>query len=70
MSDDKPVVEFYVNDVDSVWIEPGIQGALRVLLCTDHAQDVALRLPLRVLAILESKFEEVRASQQKSSSIQ
>ena len=70
MSDDKPVVEFSVNDVDSVWVEPGIQGGLRILLGTDHAQDVALTLPPKVVAMLESKLAEAREHQARLSGIQ
>ena len=69
MSDEKPVVEFSITDVDLVAIQPGIQGGLRVLLCTDHAQDVALILPPKVLAILESKLEAAREHQAKSGGI-
>lgn len=63
MSDDKPIIEFSVTDVDMVAVEPGAQGSVRVLLCTDHAQDVALILPPKALATLETKLEAVRERQ-------
>ena len=69
MSDDKPIVELSVTDVDLVAVQPGIQGGLRVLLCTDHAQDVALILPPKVVAILESKLAAAREHQAKSGGI-
>ena len=70
MSDDKPVVEVSVTDVDFVAVEPGLQGGLRILLLTNHAQHLALILPPRVLATLESKLAEARELQAKSSGIQ
>ncbi len=70
MSDDKPIVEFSVNAVDSLAVEPGVQGDLRILLRTDHAQDVALKLPPKAVATLESMLAAVREHQAESSGIQ
>jgi len=70
MSDDKPIVEFSVNDVDALAVQPGIQGGLRILLCTDHAQDVALILQPKAVATLESMLAAAREHQAKSSGIQ
>ena len=70
MSDDKPVIEFSINDVDSLWAEPGIQGGLRILLSTDHVQDVTLILPPKVVARLESKPADAREHQATLSGIQ
>ncbi len=69
MSDDKQIVEFSVNDVVSLAVEPGIQGGLRILLCTDRAQDVALILPPKAVATLESMLAAAREHQAKSSGI-
>ncbi len=70
MSDDKPIVEFSIKDVVSLTVQPGIQGGLRILLCADHAQDVALILPPKAVATLESMLAAVREHQAKSSGIQ
>ena len=70
MSDDKQIVEFSVNDVVSLAVQPGIQGGLRILLRTDHAQDVALKLPPKAVATLESMLAAVREHQAESSGIQ
>ncbi len=70
MSDDKPIVEFSVNAVDSLAVEPGVQGGFRILLRTDHAQDVALILPPKAVATLESMLAAAREHQAKSSGIQ
>ena len=56
--------------VGSLAVEPGIQGRLRILLCTDQAQDVALILPPKAVATLESKLAEAREHQAKASGIQ
>ncbi len=70
MSNNKPIVEFPVNDVVSLAVEPGIQGGLRILLCTNHAKDVALTLPPKAVATLESMLAAAREHQAKSSGIQ
>ncbi len=70
MSNDKPIVEFFVTAVDSLAVQPGIQGGLRILLCTDRAQDVALIMPLKAVATLESMLAAAREHQAKSSGIQ
>ncbi len=70
MSDDKPIIEFSVNAVDSLAVQPGIQGGLRILLLTDHAQDVALILPPKAVVMLESLLAAAREHQAKSSGIQ
>ncbi len=69
MSDDKPIVEFSVNAVDSLAVEQGAQGGLRILLCTDHAQDVALILSPKAVATLEAMLAAARELQAKSSGI-
>ena len=63
MSEDKPVIEVGITDVDSAFIEPGVQGGLRLLLCTNVAHDLALKIPAKVLAKLETKLAEAREVQ-------
>lgn len=57
----KPVVELRITGVDFVGYEPGDQGEVRIILDTEEAQDVALRLPQAVLASLEAKLAMLRA---------
>ncbi len=70
MSDDKQIVEYSVNDVVSHDVQPGIQGGLLILLRTDHDQNVALKLPPKAVATLESMLAAVREHQAESSGIQ
>jgi hypothetical protein len=57
MSEDKPILEVDITDVEEVWIEP---GGVRLLLSTDRKHDLALRLPPTVLATLEEKLAGAR----------
>ena len=60
MSTEKQVIEVGVTDIDGVFLEPGPQGGVRILLCTNRAQELALRLPPEVLAKLEARLAEAR----------
>lgn len=58
----KPVIVFEVTDIDFVGVDPGINGAVRILFDTSekHAQHIALVLPPEVVAKLETRLEQVR----------
>jgi hypothetical protein len=65
MSDnnDKPVVEFEITDLDSVWVPPNAQGHVKILLCTAQTYEIALKVPPATLAKLESKLAKLREMQ-------
>jgi hypothetical protein len=63
MSKEKPVIEVGITDIDGVFLEPGPQGGLRLLLCTERAEELALRLPAEVLAKLETRLAQAREMQ-------
>jgi len=70
MGEEKRVIEFQVTDVDSVWLEPGIQAGVRILFCTDGEMELAVRVPPEALAKLESKLAAVRSAQAERTGIQ
>ena len=62
-NEDKPVVEFEITDLDSVWAPPDGQGHVKILLCTAGTYEIALKLPPAVLAKLETKLAKLREMQ-------
>jgi hypothetical protein len=60
---DKPVLEFEITDLDSVWAPPDQQGNIRILFCTGQTHEVALKLPPAILAKLEVKLTKLREMQ-------
>lgn len=63
----KPVVEVGITDIDGVFVEPTIQGGIRILMSTNQAEELAIILPPAVLAKLEAKLEAAREHQAKAS---
>jgi hypothetical protein len=62
-NDDKPVVEFEITDLDSVWAPPDAQGNVKILLCTAETYEIALKVPPATLAKLETKLAKLREMQ-------
>ena len=67
MSDDKPVMELDITDINSIWIPPNVQGEVRIVLCTAQSHDISLKLPPEVLAKLETKLLQAREAQAETS---
>lgn len=63
---EKPVVEVAVTGINFVAIDTST-GTLKILFDTSGRQDIALSLPIEVVALLEAKLAQAR-EQQKSRS--
>ena len=62
-NEDKPVLEFEVTDLDSVWAPPDAKGSVKILFCTVETCEVALNVPPAALAKLEIKLAKLREMQ-------
>ena len=60
---DKSVHEVRATAIDGVFLEPGLQGGIRILFTTEGAHEFALIPPPAVLASLEAKLASVTEEQ-------
>ena len=59
-SDDKPVVEFAVTDIDYVGVSQGEQATLNVIFDCSGAHHVALKMSPKIVSLLETRLSQVR----------
>lgn len=64
MSDDKPVIEMLVSDVETAFVSPDDAGDVLIMLNLPNSrEDIVWRLTPKALSSLESKLASMREFQ-------